>query len=119
MVDLLSVSTFSPVTGSITLIKILSATLNGRASSFLTAFIIKFLKIGSAVFAPVSYFPNDFGKLIEPKNEEQLLENLLQFSKNEPVDKDKMHAYAIQNFGKNTIASTFSELYHSSLKKYT
>ena len=39
--------------------------------------------------------------------------------KNEPVDKDKMHAYAIQNFGKNTIASTFSELYHSSLKKYT
>ena len=48
-----------------------------------------------------------------------LLENLLQFSKNEPVDKDKMHAYAIQNFGKNTIASTFSELYHSSLKKYT
>ena len=63
------------------------------------------------------YFPNDFGKLIEPKNQEQLLENLLQFSKNEPVDKDKMHAYAIQNFGKSTIASTFSELYHSSLKK--
>ncbi|PQJ74986.1 glycosyltransferase family 4 protein [Polaribacter gangjinensis] len=64
------------------------------------------------------YFPEDFGTLIQPKNEEQLLESLLQFSKKQPINKDKMHAYAIQNFGKNAIANSFSELYHSSLKTH-
>ena len=45
--------------------KILSATLNGLASSFLIAFFTNLLKIGNAVFAPVSYLPNGFG-LSEP-----------------------------------------------------
>ena len=54
-------SGFFPVIGSITLIIILSATLNGLASSFFIAPFTKFLKIGNAVFAPVSYLPNDFG----------------------------------------------------------
>ena len=38
-----------------------SGTLKGLASDFLIVFSIKFLKIGSAVFAPVSYFPKDLG----------------------------------------------------------
>ena len=61
MVDLVDELGFFPVIGSITFMIILSATLNGLASSFLTAFFTKFLKIGNAVFAPVSYFPSDLG----------------------------------------------------------
>ena len=52
---------FWPVKGSITIIKILSATLKGLASSFLIAFFIKSLNIGSAAFAPVSYLPKGLG----------------------------------------------------------
>ena len=38
-----------------------SATLNGLASDFLTDFSTNSLKIGNAVFEPVSYFPKDVG----------------------------------------------------------
>jgi len=65
------------------------------------------------------YFPDDFGTLIQPKNEEQLLENLLHFSKKDPINKDKMHTYAIRNFGKKVIANRFSELYYSSFKTHS
>ena len=61
IVLLVPISAFFPVTGSITFIKIFFATLNGLASSFFTAFLTKLLKIGNAVFAPVSYLPSDFG----------------------------------------------------------
>ena len=37
------------------------AALNGLASDFLTTFLINSLKIGKAVFEPVSYFPNETG----------------------------------------------------------
>ena len=72
--------------------------------------------ISANVGGIAEYFPNDFGKLIPPKNKEQFLENLLYFSKKPPINKNKMHAYAIENFGKNAIANSFSQLYYSSLK---
>ena len=54
-------SAFLPVFGSITENLIFFATLNGLASPFFTAFFIKDLKIGSAVFEPVSYLPKLLG----------------------------------------------------------
>ena len=56
---------FCPVTESTTIIVIPSATLKGLASDFLMAFSIKFLKIGNAVFDPVSNLPNGYGLSIE------------------------------------------------------
>lgn len=64
------------------------------------------------------YFPEDFGKLIQPNNEQELLEILQQFTQKQAINKDKMHAYAIKNFGKSAIANTFSKLYHLSLKTH-
>jgi len=52
---------FFPLEGSTTIIIILSATLKGLASDFLTAFYINFLKIGNAAFDPVSNLPNGLG----------------------------------------------------------
>ena len=54
-------SAFLPVFPSITIISTFLATLNGLTFSFLTAFLINDLKIGKAVFEPVSYFPKVFG----------------------------------------------------------
>ena len=48
---------FCPVEGSTTIIVIPSATLNGLASDFLIAFLIKLLNTGKAVFDPVSNLP--------------------------------------------------------------
>jgi len=62
------------------------------------------------------YFPDDFGTLIEPKNEHELLEKLINYATKTIDNKDKMHAYAIQNFSKKAIANAFSELYYTSLK---
>ena len=56
---------FWPVLGSTTIIIVSSAALNGLASDFFTACLIKSLKIGSAVYEPVSYFPRGEG-LSEP-----------------------------------------------------
>ena len=51
-------SAFLPVFWSITKNLIFFATLKGRASPFLTDFSINDLKIGNAVFDPVSNFHN-------------------------------------------------------------
>ena len=53
--------TLCPVWGSTTIITIPSGTLKGLDSDFKIVFSIKFLKIGNAVFAPVSYLPNGSG----------------------------------------------------------
>ena len=62
------------------------------------------------------YFPDDFGTLIEPKNEHELLEKLINYTTKTIDNKDKMHTYAIQNFSKKAIGNAFSELYYTSLK---
>lgn len=61
------------------------------------------------------FFPNNFGKLIEQKNEKQLLQSLLQYYRNPTVNKDKMYAYAKENFSRSKIADSFSKLYFKSL----
>ncbi len=61
------------------------------------------------------YFPKKFGFLIEPKNENQLLEKLIhiyRFSKN---NTEEMHKYAQENFSNNSIANQFSKLYEKAL----
>ena len=62
------------------------------------------------------FFPKSFGKLISKNNKEELLNNLIKYYKNSTVDKEKMHAYAVDNFSKEVIASKFSELYFKALK---
>lgn len=64
------------------------------------------------------YFPAEFGKLIEPKDELALENAILQIyhSTNKP-DKNKMHQYAIDNFGTERICHQFSGLYDISLQK--
>ena len=52
---------FCPVLGSTTIIIVSLAALKGLASDFFTACLIKSLKIGSAVFEQVSYFPRGEG----------------------------------------------------------
>lgn len=62
------------------------------------------------------FFPKSFGKLISKNNKEELLNNLIKYYKNSTVDKEKMHAYAVDNFSKKVIASKFSELYFKAIK---
>lgn len=57
------------------------------------------------------FFPNDFGFLITPNNESELLEKLNHIYQNPNFDKEKLHLYATQNFGKKAIADAFSKLY--------
>ena len=64
------------------------------------------------------YFPDTFGVLIPPKDENQLEEMLLKIYKKESrfADHEVMHAYAEKHFGKKTISSTFSKLYYHSIE---
>lgn len=62
------------------------------------------------------FFPNNFGKLISPKNKKKLLEELLYYFENRIPNKQEMHAYAIQNFSKNKIQESFSDLYYKTIK---
>jgi len=63
------------------------------------------------------YFPDEFGYLIEKKNEGELLDKILLLYKKPIINSKKMHEYAISNFSKNTIADSFSTLYYQSLKQ--
>jgi glycosyltransferase involved in cell wall biosynthesis len=63
------------------------------------------------------YFPKDFGFLINIKDENAMLENVLKVYKNFKTNKEKMHHYIKNNFSKVTIANQFSELYNSALNE--
>jgi glycosyltransferase involved in cell wall biosynthesis len=63
------------------------------------------------------YFPKDFGFLINIKDENAMLENVLKVYKNFKTNKEKMHHYVKNNFSKVTIANQFSELYNSALNE--
>lgn len=61
------------------------------------------------------HFPDGFGCLIDKKNEQQLLEKIVELYEN-PIDqKSKMHQYAIENFGEERICKSFTELYMRAL----
>ncbi|RBW61383.1 hypothetical protein DS884_03480 [Tenacibaculum sp. E3R01] len=61
------------------------------------------------------YFPNKFGFLIEPKNEDQLLEKLIYIYRFPKNNTEKMYKYAQENFSNNSIANQFSKLYEKAL----
>jgi glycosyltransferase involved in cell wall biosynthesis len=57
------------------------------------------------------FFPKEFGFLITPKDENQLLEQLKKLYNKPILKKEEMHDYAVINFDKKNIAITFSNLY--------
>jgi glycosyltransferase involved in cell wall biosynthesis len=61
------------------------------------------------------YFPKEFGFLINSKDEDDLLDKIIEVNTNFKVDKEKMHRYVEDKFSKTTIANQFSELYNSAL----
>ncbi len=61
------------------------------------------------------FFPEDFGFLINIKDENAMLENVLKVYKNFKIDKNKMHAYVKREFSENSIAQQFTKLYTSTL----
>ena len=62
------------------------------------------------------YFPSEFGYLIDPKDEKQLLQKIKLIYQS-PISKSKsMHLYVKKHFSKEIIATRFSELYHKTLK---
>jgi len=63
------------------------------------------------------YFPQDFGTLINPRDEISLEKSILKIYNSETkLNKVKMHLYAKENFSKESISTTFSNLYNKSLK---
>lgn len=62
------------------------------------------------------YFPKDFGFLINVKDEDALLQKIIEACTLLKTDVQKMHSYAQKNFSKTTIANQFSELYNSAIK---
>ena len=64
------------------------------------------------------FFPKNFGRLIRPKDEDQLLESILEIYKSLAVtEKSDMHQYAESHFGVEKICNEFSNLYYKSLPK--
>lgn len=63
------------------------------------------------------YFPNDFGYLINPKDEISLEKSIMKIYTNElNFNKKIMHAYAEDNFGMLKICDLFSKLYNKTLQ---
>ena len=61
------------------------------------------------------YFPKEFGFLVNPNDEEVLLEKILHLYRN-PIDlKEKMHQYAVNNFSRHKISELFSSIYYKSI----
>jgi len=64
------------------------------------------------------YFPENYGLLIEVKNEDKLLDAILKVKNNYAVEKpEKMHQYVVENFSKQKIAEEFSKYYFMALDK--
>jgi glycosyltransferase involved in cell wall biosynthesis len=61
------------------------------------------------------FFPEDFGFLINIKDENAMLENVLKVYKNFKIDKNKMHTYVKKEFSETSIAQQFTKLYTSTL----
>lgn len=57
------------------------------------------------------YFPQDFGVLIDPKNEEELAHQILNFKSKKWADPATMHQYANEQFSQAHIANTYHNLY--------
>ncbi len=63
------------------------------------------------------YFPDDFGILIEPRNEDALFDAILKLHKSlKTSNATEMHGYIEQNFSESQICDTFTKLYNKALK---
>ncbi|MEE9349778.1 MAG: glycosyltransferase family 4 protein [Flavobacteriaceae bacterium] len=62
------------------------------------------------------YFPDEFGELIEPKNEVQLMHAILKIHTNFEKKSSKfMHNYVVNTFGTDVICESFTKLYLKSM----
>lgn len=63
------------------------------------------------------YFPANFGKIIPINNEVKLFEEIISYHNNkyDTATLKQMHNYVIDNFSKEKICNTFTELYNKSL----
>lgn len=57
------------------------------------------------------FFPADFGFLIPPKDQQKLVEKIMQIQKNPILKKSIMHHYAEENFSPKKICDSFTKLY--------
>jgi len=61
------------------------------------------------------FFPNEFGFLIDKKNEQQLLDKIISLYKEPKNQQPIMHQYAIDNFSSEKICDSFTKLYREAL----
>ena len=61
------------------------------------------------------FFPNEFGFLIDKKNEQQLLDKIISLYKEPKNQQPIMHQYAIDNFSSEKICDSFTKLYKEAL----
>lgn len=57
------------------------------------------------------FFPKEFGYLIEPNNEQELLQKLIQIHKDPKPNPEEMHTYAETHFSPEKICDSFTKLY--------
>ena len=64
------------------------------------------------------FFPDSYGKLINVKDESQLLDEIIfLYNENEDIQKNEMHQYVVNHFSEEKINDIFSKHYHSILIK--
>ena len=63
------------------------------------------------------YFPKDYGILINPNDEDQLLRAIIKIYNSKKENASKMHQYVADNFSKQQIENQFSKLYFKALEK--
>ena len=74
--------------------------------------------VSSNVGGIKEYFPDNFGILVEKRNEEQLLEAIIRMYKGfEKATPSAMHAYVEKHFSPMSIAKHFSFLHHKMIEK--
>ena len=75
--------------------------------------------ISSNVGGISEHFPENFGSLIPPKNEENLFDEITKYySKGATLEtKEEMHNYIKTNFNKKVICTKFTDLYYQTLNK--
>jgi glycosyltransferase involved in cell wall biosynthesis len=61
------------------------------------------------------YFPKEYGLLIQPKNEEELVDSIVKVYQSERPDAQKMHNYVVNTFSNEHICEVFTDLYLKSL----
>jgi len=72
--------------------------------------------ISSNVGGISEFFPKEFGFLVPPKDESDLLHKILTMHQGFKINKKDMYHYVEENFSEDKIASDFEKLYFNSLK---